>query len=354
MIPLVLLGPGNVGGRFLDLFYDRVEDGVPIFRNVRVVAVFGSSWEKVNKSGITKSDWQSLLTKRVDVDTRESDAGFTKLVDELIPPFVVVDTTASESIYDDLVLALRKGAYVISANKKPYTRKLSDYGALIEHKNRIFAETTVGAGLPIVGTIKGLVGAGDQVLSVEGCFSGTLGYIFSKLDEGYRYSEAVREAYTKKYTEPDPRDDLGGMDVARKALILNRIIGGKIELGEIAVEQLFPESLQNTPVEEFLKRIEEYDEEMEKRVSEAGKRGMRLRYVASVKKKKCEVGIREVDSKSDIGSLRGPDNIAVIGSKWYSERPLVIKGPGAGVEVTSGGVMMDLVKVLNILEANCD
>jgi homoserine dehydrogenase len=213
------------------------------------------------------------------------------------------------------------------------------------HGRRILHEATVGAGLPIIDTYHKLVESGDRVDSIEGLLSGTLGYVLSEVSAGVPFSRAVRTAMDKGYTEPDPRDDLSGMDVARKALILARLLGYGEELPQSSVESLVPPWARTLTLEDFLGRLEELDAPWQQRVAEAAAAGSVLRYVALVTPDKIAVGVRAVPSSSPLASIKGSDNQLVFTTARYKSNPLVITGPGAGAEVTAAGVLNDILRL---------
>lgn len=261
-------------------------------------------------------------------------------------PYVLIDTTASDITYDYWIKTLGNGGVIVSSNKKPLTRSQSDFDALIKHGHkRIRFETTVGAALPIINTLINLLESGDEIIEILGCFSGTLGFICSALEDGMKYSEAVRKAHDLGFTEPDPRDDLSGLDVARKALILSRIMGKKLELESIERSEMYDKRLQKCSVEEFLNKSSSSDNEYAKTVNDAQKNGHVLRYVAKITPTTTTVGLIRVDQSSPIGRLKGPENIVVFRTKRYDQYPLVIQGPGAGVEVTAAGLLTDLINI---------
>src|SRR5947209_5079363 len=261
---------------------------------------------------------------------------------------ILVDVTADDTS-DTLKQALAAGMHLVLANKRPLTahRKLYDeLRALAEERGRrLLHETTVGAGLPIIDTFYKLAESGDRVQKIEGCPSGTLGYLFGELGRGRRFSEALRGAIAKGYPEPDPRDDLCGMDVARKALILGRLLGFPGELEDIEVESLVPEEARGLPLEEFLRRLDEWDEPWRRRIEEArSSRGV-LRYRSIVTPRRIRVGLVAVDASSPLASLNGTDNQFIFTTQRYRANPLVITGPGAGPAVTAGGILNDVLKL---------
>jgi bifunctional aspartokinase / homoserine dehydrogenase 1 len=206
-------------------------------------------------------------------------------------------------------------------------------------------EATVGAGLPVLDTFRKLVESGDKVLKIEGCVSGTLGYLFTELGRGRKFSEAVRGAMEKGFTEPDPRDDLSGADVGRKALILGRLLGYTGEPGDVVVESLVPEAARGLTKEEFVQRLPAWDVDWEKRVAAAKSKSQVLRYVATVTRNKIKVGLQSVDGASPFAALKGTDNQIAFTTNRYRS-PLVIRGAGAGLQVTAGGVLNDILALV--------
>jgi len=203
------------------------------------------------------------------------------------------------------------------------------------------------AGLPVIDTFHKLVDAGDIVHRIEGCTSGTLGFILTEVGHGRSFSDAVRRAMTLGYTEPDPRDDLSGMDVARKALILARLMGFRGEMTDITVESLVPEHARGWAREEFVRRLGEFDAAWAERVEDAKRRGLVLRYVATATRQRVTVGLRAVPLSSPFAGLSGTDNQVVFTTARYRENPLVITGPGAGPAVTAAGVLNDVLKAVH-------
>jgi homoserine dehydrogenase len=260
-------------------------------------------------------------------------------------PFILIDTTASAATLGLIKLALKHGGAVVTSNKKPLSSSQADYDELSRlAEGRLFYETTVGAGLPVIYTLSELLRTGDKVREIEGCFSGSLGFILTRLQQGSSFSEAVIEAKTQGFTEPDPRDDLSGTDVARKALILARCLGYKLNLEDISCVGLVPESSSGLTADEFMNSLASYNQAMAATVAMAKAKGQVLRYVANISNGSCRVGLQPVPLTSDIGGLAGPDNIVAFKTERYDQYPLVIKGPGAGIEVTAAGVYGDVLK----------
>jgi aspartokinase/homoserine dehydrogenase 1 len=243
---------------------------------------------------------------------------------------------------------------VITPNKKAFSGPYDYYTSLQEAAKRgsshFFYETTVGAALPVISTLCELISTGDEVRSVQGVFSGTLAYLFNVYDGKTPFSEIVRRARTNGYTEPDPREDLSGMDVARKLTILARELGQQIETQDFPVESLVPKSLRGGTVEAFLDRLAEYDDVIKARYDAAHEAGKRLRYVGRLSAAgKASVGVEDVAPEHPFSNINLTDNIVQFETARYAENPLVVQGPGAGPEVTAGGVFADLLRLANYL-----
>jgi cystathionine gamma-synthase len=263
-----------------------------------------------------------------------------------LPRPILVDATPAETS-DLLELSLARGFDLVLANKVPLSgeqRRVDRLNELARQGRRsILHEATVGAGLPVLDTLRKLIAAGDQVLSIEGCPSGTLGYLFGELGRGEKFSDALQRAVSLGYTEPDPRVDLSGLDVARKALILARAIGFRGELHDVKVESLVPASLVGLPNGEFLERLEDLDGSWARRVNDARRKGRVLRYRAHVTPSSIIVGLVPVRLTDSLGVLDGTDNQFTFTTSRYREQPLVIRGPGAGPAVTAAGVVNDIL-----------
>jgi len=248
---------------------------------------------------------------------------------------------------EKLLPALEAGLPIVLANKKPLSEDLETFKALTKKSHMIRMEATCGAGLPVINTLQRMINSGDKVTRIEGQLSGTLGYILGALEGGGKFSEIVKEAKAKGFTEPDPRDDLSGTDVARKALILARLLGENVSMKDITIEALFPDEFASLSMEEFMQRLPELDSEMNRRISEARDNGSITRYAAVVEPgKPINVGLVRVDPSHPLASLRGTDNLVSFSSKFYNTSPKVVRGPGAGLEVTASGVLADFVHIV--------
>lgn len=263
---------------------------------------------------------------------------------------VLIDCTDAGEAGEAWLEALRRGADVVTANKKPLAASFADYVALREAGAatgaRLRNEATVGAGLPVIDTLDTLLATGDALHRAEGALSGTLGFLMTALGEGRRLSEAVEEAVALGYTEPDPVADLSGADVARKALILGRHSGLLAGDVPVALTGLVPDDWAGLPKPELFARLRGLDDAFAARVAAAQEAGRALRFVARVEPGRVEVGPMEVPASSPLGGLRGTDNLVVFTSQRYSSRPLVVSGPGAGAAVTAMGVLGDLFRLV--------
>ncbi len=261
---------------------------------------------------------------------------------------VLVDVTADDTL-PAITTAIELGFDIVLANKRPLSASRAAVDALHAlakvKGRRVLFETTVGAGLPVMDSYAKLVDAGDRVLRIEGCTSGTLGFLLTEIGKGRAFSDAVRRAMAKGYTEPDPRDDLSGMDVARKALILARMLGYKGELADVKVESLVPASARALSRDAFVATLETLDDEWRARQAAATEANAVLRYVLEVTARKVTVGLRAVDLSHPLAGLRGTDNQVVFTTPRYKENPLAITGPGAGPAVTAAGVLNDVLKL---------
>lgn len=338
-ISVLHFGLGNIGKAFLSQV-DKRNSFIKRFYGVNLVfcGLFTS------KTGIYNPEGIDIGKVRLPLGDLNFD--IEKIIDTILSPFIIIDTTASDTIYPVLVLALQKGGYIVCSNKRPFTRSYKEFCSLFGQNSRnVFYETTVGAGLPVISTLKNLLRTGDEIHEINGCLSGTLGFIFSHLDRGMKFSTTVKLAMEKGFTEPDPRDDLSGMDVARKALILARTMGMDWEVSKINVENCVLPEMKNLSIDSFMKKISILDSIYEKRIKKALKRQRVLRYVAKITSSKISVGIEEVPISSDFANLTGPQNLISFSTKSYQD-PLVVKGPGAGIEVTAGGVFSDILTIL--------
>ena len=353
---VIVLGFGAIGRELaLQLAQRRTPDGGRLTAPVRVVAVIDRSGYVFDPRGLTAKKLITLaeakangkpLAQQLDGIRASDESALRAIATHALERPIVVDVTASETSAT-LETALGAGMDLVLANKRPLVTSGRNGKGLARmaaaRGRRMLHEATVGAGLPVIDTINKLVASGDRILQIEGCPSGTLGFLFSEMSRGTPFSVALTSAKAKGYTEPDPRDDLSGMDVARKALILGRLLGYSGELRNIKVESLVPVPLRKLPLPEFLARAHEVDEAWATRVAGAQARGEVLRYRIIVTGKTVRVGVVAVDASSPLGALGGTDNLFSFTTTRYKTNPLVITGPGAGAGVTAAGVFTDVL-----------
>ena len=350
-----LIGPGTVGATLLRQIEKRSDRLIRDFNlDLRVRAIARSRAMLFGDRRIDLADWQSAF----DEDAIELDlAAFEQHTNpDHLPHAVIIDCTADEEVASQYVGWLERGIHVITPNKKAFSGPYAGYEALkrssTHASSHCFFETTVGAALPVISTLRDLVDTGDEIRSVQGIFSGTLAYLFNVYDGSVPFSEIVRQAKQSGYTEPDPRDDLSGMDVARKLTILARELGQKIEIGDFPLESLVPEPLRDIGVEAFLDRLADYDDTIRERYEAAAAQGRKLRYVGRLDAAgNAKVGLEAVDASHPFGNIALTDNIVQFETARYSSNPLVVQGPGAGPEVTAGGVFGDLLRLAKYLSA---
>ena len=359
-VTAVQVGMGTVGGETIEqIIANRDRWWADHGLDVRIGAVIGLGGALVTREpdGLADELLHGLVhARRAGQALREAAAGrelveapeaIAMLINE--GPVIVLDAAAGDETAPLDARALASGAGVVLSNKAPLALPLNnplaaELWATAGPRGHLRYEATCGAGLPVISTLRALLDTGDEPAEIVGALSGTLGAIFTDLGNGASFSQAVRSAKANGFTEPDPRDDLSGLDVARKALILARTIGRRVNLDDVAVENLVPEALQAISLPEFLDRVDELDAEWARRADAARAAGATLKYVATVPAEgPIAVGVREVSTSSLLGALQGPENIVVIRTARYSANPLTIVGPGAGAAVTAAGMTGDLL-----------
>ena len=353
-----LIGPGHVGGTLLDQMAGRLDSLVQEFGvDLRVRAIASSTTMVLDEHRIDLGDWRERLAEGgAGTIATDLDLLADYVHTESVPHAAIIDCSASSEVAARYGDWLAQGIHVITPNKKANTGTLDYYRELQQAARRAdahyFYETTVGAALPIIQTLRDLVQTGDQVRRIEGVFSGTLSYLFNSFDGSTPFSRIVEAARDRGYTEPDPREDLSGMDVARKVVILAREMGMDTGLEDMEIEGLIPEGLEEGSVDEFLVRLADHDDAMRAIVDEARSSGKVLRFVGVIDPVDgCQVSLRSYDSDHPFARISLTDNIVTFQTDRYSENPLVVQGPGAGPEVTAGGVFADLLRLANYLGA---
>ncbi|HEX9109260.1 MAG TPA: ACT domain-containing protein, partial [Longimicrobiales bacterium] len=360
-LDLILLGSGKIGRALVELVLDRRQHFLGRFGlEARIVALADRSGYLLRPSGIPAGELAEALSAKAAARPLAAFPGgsaaqapaatFVReaLRHRLVRP-ILVDVSDADDSAPALLEALAAGCDVVTANKKPLAGSYAQFQSLMaaaaEAGALLRSEATVGAGLPIIDTMMMLLATGDRLTGVEGCLSGTLGFVLSQVEDGVAFSTAVARAEELGYTEPDPVADLSGADVARKALILARISG--LVQGEVPLklEGLVDAGLAGLPRGELHRRLQEYDGPIAARAAAARERGAVLRYLARVADGRVEVGLTAVPRDSAPGTLRGTDNLVLFRSERYADRPLVVVGPGAGVSVTAMGVLTDIARI---------
>ncbi len=347
-LPLIVLGLGNVGQALLRQIIEtrrRIADRTSLY--LAPIALATTSGLLYDADGLPEETLRTALEmvgrggKLGDMIGVRSPGD---LPATLRPDAIVVDLTASPLTVPFLHAAMERGCGIVLANKIPLAAPWAEARPFYEYP-RLRYEVTVGAGLPVIAALRYLLDTGDEITHIEGCMSGTLNYLCAELERGAPYSTAVAQARALGYTEPNPRDDLSGKDVARKALILARTAGWPLEESDLCIEPLYPASLADVPVDEFMAALPALDAEYRARVRKAEAEGQVLRYMARVGPQGGTVGLAAVPKESPLGALHGPANHISLYTARYQFLPLTISGPGAGPEVTAAGVLGDIVEL---------
>ncbi len=355
-ISIGLIGPGTVGATLLRQIERRAELLARKFNlELRVRAIARSSSMLLSDREIDLGRWREEFDAAAIAIDFEA---FEECVNpDHLPHAVIIDCTANAEVAARYAGWLERGIHVITPNKRACSGPFDDYRKLqrlaAAENAHFFYETTVGAALPIISTLRDLVDTGDDIYSVQGIFSGTLAYLFNVYDGTVPFSEIVRQAKESGYTEPDPRDDLSGMDVARKLVILARELGLDTALGDFPVANLVPEALRDVSVDEFLASLGDYDADMQKLYESAQAEGKRLRYIGKLDADGgVAVGLESVDENHAFANINLTDNIVQFETARYSDNPLYVQGPGAGPEVTAGGVFSELLRLARFLRVD--
>jgi aspartokinase/homoserine dehydrogenase 1 len=355
-ISIGLIGPGAVGRALLEQIAaesERLRDEFKL--DLRLRGIMTSKKMLLAEQGIPVESWKAAL------EASSTPADISAFVEHLhvdhLPHTVIIDCTADENVANNYADWLKAGIHVVTPNKKANSGPLAYYESMKEARrlggSSYLYEATVGAGLPVIQTLRDLRETGDKITSVEGIFSGTLAYLFNVYDGKTPFSQIVRDAKAKGYTEPDPRDDLSGTDFVRKVIILGREMGLKLEMKDVQVESLIPAGLEKGTIDDFLNALPKYDDDMKKRFDAAASRGKVLRYMGRLTADgRATVGVAELEKSHAFANIALTDNVVRYATARYNTNPLIVQGPGAGPEVTAAGVFADLLRVCSYLGAH--
>ncbi|WP_392561442.1 bifunctional aspartate kinase/homoserine dehydrogenase I [Orbus sturtevantii] len=345
-LDVFIIGVGGVGGALVD----QISRQQTWLKNkqidLKVCGLFNSKHSIFNRDGLNLANWRDAIKQSTQAYTLNQIIEFSK-DNRLLNP-ILVDCTSSAEVAGKYVDLLANGFHIVTPNKKANTCSMDYYLRLrqtaAKSKRKFQYDTNVGAGLPVIENLQNLLNAGDELIRFSGILSGSLSFIFGKLDEGMSLSAATQLAKEKGFTEPDPRDDLSGTDVARKLLILARESGLQLELAQIKVESVLPDSYSQGNVSEFMAKLPQLDAEFKTKVDTAAKQGKVLRYVGSIDNGQCSVKIEAVDSDDPLYKIKNGENALAFYTRYYQPIPLVLRGYGAGNDVTAAGVFADILR----------
>jgi aspartokinase/homoserine dehydrogenase 1 len=346
-VDVIQLGCGNVGAALLEQIRQQAGDLAENQVQVQVRAIANSRKLLVANDAVDLDAWREALNRDGRPWTLEDVIGVREQLGLLNP--TVVDCTTNEELASQYVRLLSEGFNVVTANKKANTSSMEYYRDMRDTAARSFRkflyETNVGAGLPVIDTLHALIRSGDRLHTFEGVLSGSLSKIFGMLEDGMAFSAAVAEAMGLGFTEPDPRDDLSGMDVARKLLIIAREVGLELELGDIDVQPVIPAGFAaDTPTSELVAELQQLDPGFAAQIEAARADGAVLRYVGRIEDGACRVSVEAVPASRPLAAIRDGENALVLHTRYYQPLPLVLRGYGAGAEVTAAGVFADLLR----------
>jgi len=345
-----ITGVGNVGGKLIEQIKNQkkyLKQNLKI--NLRVIGLSNSKTMVFDDNGIDLEDWNNLLKK----GEKASLKGFLEQIKHLnLRNSIFVDVTANQEVsnlYEDY---LRQSIAVVACNKIACSSDFENYSNLKRLSRKYNApflfETNVGAGLPVIDTLNNLVASGDKITSIQAVLSGSLNFIFNNFDESSKFHDVVIRAQKEGYTEPDPRIDLSGVDVARKILILARESGAELDLEDIDNQSFLTKAnLNSKSVDDFYKTLLADDDHFKKLYASANAKGCKLKYVAEFNRGKAKVGLKEIPQGHPFYDLEGKDNIVMFYTQRYPEQPMIIKGAGAGADVTASGLFADIIKIGN-------
>ena len=347
-IHLYICGVGNVGSKLIQQIYsqnDYLKENLRM--NLRVAGVSNSRKMTFENRGIEEGKLEENLQNGIESTPKQL---AQEIINRNLRNSIFVDVTANDEVVEIYETLLKKSVSIVACNKIAAASSYENYRKLKNlaknHNCKFFFETNVGAGLPIIGTINDLIKTGDKISTIQAVLSGTLNFVFNNYDGSRSFSEVVKQAQNEGFTEPDPRLDLAGTDVARKILILAREAGYPLEFEDIQNTGFLPEECMQGSVEDFYESLVTYEDHFKALFDEAKSEGKILKYVAEFADGKAKVGLQKIAPESDLYHLYGKDNIAIFKTLRYSEQPLVVKGAGAGADVTASGVFADIMRTV--------
>jgi len=348
-IDVFLVGCGVIGGELLDQFHRQKAFLAARQVKLCVYGIANSGSLLLDADGIDLSAWKTAMAASTQAFTREALVAFVQ--DNHLTNPVLIDCTSAQAVADQYVDYLAAGFHVVTPNKKANTGTMAYYRELRataqSQRRRFLYETTVGAGLPVIDTLQGLFNAGDALLSFEGILSGTLSYVFGLLEEGVPLSEVTAQAKQLGYTETDPREDLSGMDVARKLLVIAREAGLVLDLSDVVIEPVLPAGFaEGLDVPAFMAELPKLDAAFAERAQQARERGEVLRYIGEISEGRCKVAIKALPVEHPLAKVKDGENALAIQTRYYQPIPFVLRGYGAGARVTAAGVFSDLMRTL--------
>ncbi len=347
---LFVMGVGNVGAKFLEQVRQQrkfLKENLKL--NIRVIGISNSRTMAFDENGISLKNWETVLAE----GQKANKLGFFEMVQNLnFRNSIFVDNTASDEVASTYHSYLGNSISVVTCNKIACSSNYENYKNLKDlartYNAPFLFETNVGAGLPIIDTLKHLIASGDKVLKIQAVLSGSLNFVFNNFNDSTSFHDVVEQAKAEGFTEPDPKIDLSGIDVMRKILILARESGNRLEITDIENKAFLPkESLDTDTNEDFFASLKKYEAEFQKLYAEAQKADSKLKYVAQYEGGKASVGLQQIPKGHDFYNLEGSDNIVLFYTERYPNQPMIIKGAGAGADVTASGIFADIIRIGN-------